>query len=712
MNDGPAAAPYLSFSAIRRLPVILQATVSECGLACIAMIADYHGRHTDLTEMRRRYGASLRGATLESLVRVANGIGLSTRALRCSPAELRHLKLPCVLHWRFDHFVVLTRVKRRDCMIHDPARGAVCVSWQEIDRAFTGIALELSQKDRADRRSSPRRLRLFDVVSLDTGMLRRTAAAIFTALFCELLVLAMPFYLQVVIDRVVLGGDHPLLVVIFSGFFLLMLVQILALTLRQLLFRYLGQTLFFDMSTRLVDRLVNLPLAYFRQRSLGDVQARLQSLRAVQQFMTQSAPALVLDALFLVLVSFMLCLYDAQLALLALAVTAIYSLWRALVFGPMLRRSRELVNRDAEAQSNLLTTLRSMQTIRLAGLEATRISEWCDRLAARINAEIGFDRLRITDSAIQQLLFQGLHLVAVLLVAGHAIEGTMSIGALSAVITYLGMFAVRVGAIINHVVEYRLLQVPLSRMADIVFATDGDQERSEVPPADFSGAIELRGVGYRHCPGDPLIFDRCDLRVGRNEFIAVRGPSGAGKSSLLHLIAGIERPVTGCVFFDGRSAVGPVLMAARQRMGTVFEGDALLPGSIADNIALFDGRPDFRRIRRVANLAMIDADIESMPMGYLTQIGDMGAALSKGQVQRLLLARALYRRPVVLLLDEFTSGLDPDTERQVVNVLRRVEATRVVATHSDIVLRAADRVVEVRDGRLLAAAGHPAAAVS
>lgn len=712
MSIGPAVAPYLSFSGARRLPVILQATVAECGLACIAMIAGYHGRRTDLTEMRRRYGASSRGATLESLVRVASDIDFRSRALRCGPAEFRHLKLPCILHWRFDHFVVLTRVTRRDCVIHDPARGAVRATWQEIDRAFTGVALELFPGDGAERRASLRRLTLFDVVSFDGGMLRRTVAAVFVALICELLVLAMPFYLQVVIDRVVLGGDHPLLAVIFFGFLLLTLVQILALTLRQLLFRYLGQTLFFDMSSRLVGRLVNLPLSYFRQRSLGDIQARLQSLRGVQQFMTQSAPALVLDALFLILVSIMLCLYDPQLALLALAVTAVYSLWRVLVFGPMLRRSRELVSTEARAQSNLLTTLRSMQTIRLAGLEATRMSGWCDRLAARINAEIGLDRLRITDNVIQHLLFQGLHLAAVLLAARHAIAGTMSIGALSAVITYLGMFAARVAAIIHHVAEYRLLQVPLSRLADIVFAIDTDQERSAAPPADFSGAIELRGIGYRHSPGDPLIFDRCDLRVGRNEFIAVRGPSGAGKSSLLHLIAGIERPVSGCVFFDGHSASGPVLTAARRQMGTVFEGDALLPGSIADNIALFEPRPDFGRIRRVANLAMIDVDIESMPMGYLTQIGDMGAALSKGQVQRLLLARALYRRPVVLLLDEFTSGLDPDTERQVVNALRQVEATRVVATHSDIVLRAADRVVEVCNRRLIAATGHTAAAVS
>ena len=273
--------------------------------------------------------------------------------------------------------------------------------------------------------------------------------------------------------------------------------------------------------------------------------------------------------------------------------------------------------------------------------------------------------------------------------------GSMSVGMVSAFVAYVGMFVARSAGVINRLFEYRLLNVPLERLADIVFHEREAEDESPGPLPRLQGAIRASGLTFCYAGEQVAVIDNLCLSVSPREFVAIRGPSGCGKSTLLRILAGIEQPTSGALTYDDRPASEWPATVVRRQLGTVLEDDALVAGTIAENIALFDPNDDPGRVRRAARFAEIDADIEKLPMRYHTRIGDQGSALSTGQVQRVLFARALYRRPRLLLLDEFTSGLDADTERLVVASLGRLRLTRIVVTHSSVVMRAADRVIDL-----------------
>jgi len=282
----------------RNLQVVRQATATECGLACVAMIATYHGVSTDLASLRRKHEVSLKGATLASISSCCIGLGLSTRAVRCDLRDLRKLRTPCILHWRFTHFVVLKSVTADRIVIHDPARGVVSESLADVGNAFTGIALEVSSALRFQRARSLLRLKLRDLISSDSKLRRQFLAGLLLALICEILLLTTPFYLQVVIDQVLAKSDGQLLVTLATAFSVLLIIHLLANVMRQLTFQYLGHVTVFDITTRVLHRLLQLPIRFFRSRELGDIQHRVQSLSRIQSFVVQSIPALILDSLF------------------------------------------------------------------------------------------------------------------------------------------------------------------------------------------------------------------------------------------------------------------------------------------------------------------------------------------------------------------------------------------------------------------------------
>ena len=679
--------------------------MAECGLACLAMLAAYFGCDADMISLRRRHGASLKGATLEALIRAAAILGLSARAVRCDLGEMRRLRRPCILHWGLDHFVVLDKIGRRGLWVHDPARGRAFVRGDEVDRKFTGIALELAPAPGFRRQRRLRRLRLADLVDLDRGFATMIGVMLLFALISELLLLAAPFYLQTVIDQVLLRGDHGLLGTLVVGFATLAVFQVLAGAMRQLTAQFLSQTMVFSLSSRVLNHLLHLPASWFRGRSLGDMQQRVQSLGKIQSFVTDAAPALVLDAFFLVFVCLLMFAYEASLTVLVIAAAGLYATWRVAIFRKTLEQADSLLRTEAAAQTHLLESLRAAQSIKLLAGESQRLLGWQERFARRINAQIRMGNLRIADGTVHQAIFQGLHLSIVALLATRVMHGDLSVGMLSAFVAYVSMFVTRVGGVINRVFEFLLLRVPLERLADIVFHLPEVTEHPDDDNLQLRGDLRLSGLTFAY-PGEqqPVIRD-LTLQVGDAEFVVVIGRSGCGKSTLLRLLAGVEAPTSGMLQVDGRPATDWPPAILRRQTGTVFPDDALVAGSIEENLALFDPDIDTGRVRRAAELAIVDADIERLPMGYRTRIGDLGSALSTGQMQRVLFARALYHRPRLLLLDEFTSGLDEDTERLVVATLQRLRITRIVVTHSPAVVRAADRVVDL-DGSF--SCGKPA----
>ncbi len=690
--------PWLNVRGRNKLPVVRQATSTECGLACVEMIAGYFGAATDLASLRRDHEVSQKGATLTSVIRCCTELGLSTRAVRCGFRELHKLRTPCILHWRFDHFVVLKSVHANAVVIHDPARGVVTESLPAASDAFTGVALEVISVPRFTGPIAPARLRLSDLVSRDESLSRKFLAGLLLALICEVLLLATPFYLQIIIDQVLAKGDSLLLNTLAIAFSVLLLIHILANIMRQLTFSYLGHVTVFDLTTRVLHRLLKLPIRFFRTRELGDIQHRIQSLGRIQSFIVHSAPALVLDSLFVTLIVVLMLLYAPKLTLLMIASLFVWCIWRALIFSYSLRLASDIAQAESSVQTHFLETLRAVQSIKAANGESQRESDWRSLFADATNARIRISNLHVLDSAVRQVLFQGARIVTVYLLAERGLEGQISIGMISAYVAYLGMFTTRSCGIVDRVLEYKLLEVPLNRLADVVFSEEepSDRTASDQPVGD----IEFRNVSFTYSRDEPAIIRDCSVCIQESRITAIAGPSGVGKSTLLQLIAGNESVSKGELLVGGRPMRHWRAEDLRAQIAVVFQDDVLLKGSVAENIGLFDPDLDMSRVRAAACSAYIQDDIESLPMAYQTKVGDLGSALSRGQIQRILLARAFYRQPKILLLDEATSGLDCELEKAVIRSLSELAVTTVVVTHSDLMMQAADTVLWLHDGRL------------
>jgi ATP-binding cassette subfamily B protein RaxB len=663
------------------------------------MIAQYFGATTDMTSLRRRHEVSLKGSTLLNIVKCCTDLGLSSRSVRCDFRDLAKLRKPCILHWRFDHFVVLESVNARNIVVHDPARGIITTSNDEASDAYTGIALEVTSAPGFRKTLAPPQLGLAKLISRDSSLTRQFLAGLLLALVCELLLLATPFYLQVIIDQVLLKGDQLLLNTLAVVFSTLLAIHVLANVMRQLTFNHLGHVTVFDITTRVLHRLLCLPIRFFRNRELGDIQHRVQSLGRVQKFLIQSVPALVLDTLFVILITAVMALYDSTLTLLMVVALILWCVWRTIILPYTLRLSSDIAQAESSVQTHFLETLRSMQTVKVMNGESQRESEWRNLFADATNSRIQVSNLQVVDAAIRQSLFQGARVASVFFLARRGLDGQISIGMISAYVAYLGMFTTRACGIVDRALEYKLLDVPLRRLADIVFS-------EEEPGADSGrsqpiGDIEFRNASFSYSRDEPEILRKCSVCVKKSQLTAIAGPSGVGKSTLLQLIAGNEKVSRGELLIDGQSIHRWRPSDLRGQMGSVFQGDSLLKGSVAQNIAIFQSSIDADRVREAAKSACIADEIEKFPMRYETRIGDLGSALSRGQVQRILLARAFYRRPTLLLLDEATSGLDYELEKKVIASLANIGATTIVVTHSDLMLQEADTVLWLHKGKLL-----------
>ncbi|HSN32801.1 MAG TPA: peptidase domain-containing ABC transporter, partial [Ideonella sp.] len=378
----------------------------------------------------------------------------------------------------------------------------------------------------------------------------------------------------------------------------------------------------------------------------------------------------------------------------------LYGALRAALFGPLRAATEEAIVHDARTASHFLESLRGVQAIKLFGRQHDRRSRYLNLVIDAMNADIATRKLGLGLAAGQRLLF-GIERVAVIWVGALLVlDHGFTVGMLFAFIAYKEQFAQRVAALIDRTVELKMLGLQAERLADIVLAApeaDGGGRGGTPPPA---ARIELRGLAFRYADGEPRVIDGLDLSVEPGESIAIVGPSGCGKTTLLKLMLGIHRPEAGEIAIGGVPLARLGLDAWRSMIGAVMQDDMLFAGSIVDNIVFFDTAPDLERAHECARIAAVHDEIEALPMGYETLVGDMGASLSGGQKQRILLARALYKRPQVLFLDEATSALDIERERQVNQAIRQLALTRIVVAHRPETIASAGRVVVLSGGRV------------
>lgn len=696
------------------MKIIIQSESTECALACLTMLCSAYGLHQDLAELRRRFPTSLKGANLQQLISHSSALGFAARPLRLEIEELHELQTPCILHWDLNHFVVLKKVTSSGkIIILDPAVGERRLSQPEVSRHFTGVALELSPNAEFKSQAPSPRVSLRELTGKVSGLKRSLAQIFAVAVVLELFAILAPLFNQMVVDDVLTSGDRDLLAVLVLGFALLLVVQTAIGLARGWMVMILGQTLSLQWTGNVFAHLVRLPVDFFEKRHLGDITSCFGSVGAIQLTLTTAAISSVLDGLMAVAALAMMLVYAPTLCAIVIAAVAAYGLLRWAAYQPFRDAAAETLVISAKENSHFLETLRAITPLKLFGREEERRARWQNLVVDVQNRHVRTAKMSLVFSTANTFIFGVENLLVLWLGAkmimttqlGGAASGSsggavMTVGMLFAFISYKGQFTGRVSALINYAVELKMLSLHAERLANIALEPP---ERDEVPVNDLlhlAPSIELRKVSFRYGEGEPWVLKDANFCVQAGESIAVTGPSGAGKTTLLKIALGLLKPQEGEVFFGGMPVKQLGLSNYRRQIGTVMQEDALLSGSLADNISFFDVQPDQARIEACATQAQLHADICRMPMGYQTLVGDLGSGLSGGQKQRLLLARALYKQPRVLALDEATSHLDLNNERAVTAALSHLQLTRLIIAHRPETIAGAQRVVVVLDGQV------------
>jgi ATP-binding cassette subfamily B protein RaxB len=683
---------------------LLQSTAAECGLACLAMVADHHGLRMDMADLRRRFTLSLKGATLQQLMRYAQALNFSARPLRLDLHELKDLRMPCCLHWDLNHFVVLTKVSGNgdaaQMEILDPAMGKRVLSVKEASNHFTGVALELTPNADFKPADHKRRVRLRDLTGRIFG-LRRTLTAVFIlALALEAIALLVPMTTQWVVDDAVVTGDKHLLLLIVLGAAVLALTDFLLRMARGWISMRLSMDVGLQWTSNVFHHLSRLPVSYFEQRHLGDITSRFGSLSAIKAVLTEGAIAAALDGIMLIATFALMWLYSPALTGIALAALGVYALLRVVSYRPFRDANEERIVLAAKENSYFLETIRAITPLKLFGREAERLARWQNLAVDVQNRDVRTAKMSLWFGTGNTFIF-GVESALLLLIGGLAvIEREMSVGMLMAFMAYKAQFASRATALIDLIVQVKMLSLHAERLADIVLEKPEAQAPVQTDVQRLMPSIELRNVSFRYGEGEPWVLKDLSLTVQAGENVAIIGPSGCGKTTLLKVMLGLHLPQEGEVLIGGVPIRQLGLAQYRQLVGTVMQDDALLAGSIAENINFFDTQPDQQRIEAAAAIACVHADIAAMPMGYQTLVGDMGTSLSGGQKQRVLLARALYKLPKILALDEATSHLDIENERRVNQAVRNLRLTRITIAHRPETIANAGRVIQLHAGKV------------
>ena len=682
-----------------RLPVILQIEASECGLACLAMVANYHGHRTDLETLRRRFSISRKGVTLDSLIRIADALRLECRPLRLEMEHLSELQLPCVLHWDMNHFVVLKSVSQRRIVIHDPAIGERSFSFDAFAEHFTGIALELNPGGDFATQSQPPRLGLRRMLGNVVGLKRGIVQILLLATAMEIIAVMMPFLLQWVVDHALVGADRNLLAVLGIGFILLVIIQAAMNAVRSWFVVALSTHLNFQWLGNVFSHLVKLPLDFFEKRHVGHIMSCFGSISTIQHTLTSGFVQALVDGLLVAGTLAMMLLYSAHLTLVTVIAIAFYVVLRWVVFRSLRSATAEKIIHEAKQQTHFLETASGAQCVRLFDRGETRRIGWMNMLADQFNAELRIERIHISYDTANKLIFGIERVLVIWLAARMVLDNSFTTGMLLAFIAYKDQLSTRITALIDRLFDLTMLKLHVERVADILGTPpEINALDDEIDTDDLTAAIELRNVSFRYAPTEDNVIDAVDLKIGSGECVAITGASGCGKTTLAKLMLGLLAPSDGEIRVGGVPIQRIGLNNYRRMIGTVMQEDRLFTGSIADNICFFDSTHDDNFIEQCARMAAVHDDILAMPMGYNTLVSDVGIGLSGGQKQRILLARALYRKPRILVLDEATSHLDIDNERLVNDTVKTLNLTRIIIAHRPETIAMANRVISLDRG--------------
>ncbi|EGD3971296.1 peptidase domain-containing ABC transporter [Salmonella enterica] len=683
----------LEISLFRRVPVIHQTESSECGIACLAMVFGHYGKSIDLFSLRQQFNISSRGATLYSIRTIAVQMGMTARALSLDLNELNVLRRPCILHWNFNHFVVLVSVKRNGFVLHDPARGRIIVSKAEASKCFTGIALELWPGSTFRRERVKKRLNLVTLINSIHGIKGALLKIFALSIVVEAIGLILPAGTQLVMDHALPAGDRGLLSMICISLMFFILLRATVSTSRAWISLIMGTLVNIQWQSGLFSHLLRLPLSYFERRKLGDIQSRFGSLNTLRTTFTTSMVGAIMDGIMVCGLLIMMLLYGKSLTWIVLGFTVVYIAIRLFTYTYYRQLSEEQLIMEARVSSYFMETLYGIAAVKMQGMTDRRHTHWFNLQTDAINTgirvtkmDLFFGGLNIFISACEQtiILWLGISLV---------MDNEMTIGMFVAFGAYRMQFSDRISTLVGFLLQLRMMSLHNERISDIAL-NEQESVKPDIPVSEkiTPVSLEVKSLTFRYDQQSMPVFSELNLTVSPGESVAIIGPSGSGKTTLMKVLCGLFKADSGQVLIDGNDIQQMGVNNYRKITGCVMQDDRLFSGTIRENICGFSENIDDEWMAECAKASFIHDTIMSMPMGYDTLTGELGEGLSGGQKQRLFIARALYRKPRILFMDEATSALDSKSENYVNSAIKSLNITRIIIAHRESTIKSVDRV--------------------
>ncbi|MER5970516.1 NHLP family bacteriocin export ABC transporter peptidase/permease/ATPase subunit [Streptomyces sp. NPDC002055] len=695
-----------------RSPTVLQMEAVECGAASLAMVLGHFGRHVPLEELRIACGVSRDGSRASNVLKAARSYGLQAKGMQMEPAALAEVRGPAILFWEFNHYVVYDgmgrRLGRRGVHINDPGKGRRFVPMEEFDSSFTGVVLTFEPGD-GFRRGG----RKPGIMGAMPARLRGTSGTMLAAVIASFLLVvvgaAVPALSRTYIDLFLFGHQTSLLGVLFASMGAAVVLTAVLTGLQQanlLRGRIISSTL---SSARFLRHLLRLPVTFFSQRNPADLVQRLQSNDTVAETLARDLAAAGVDAVVVVMYAFLLWAYDPQLTVIGILIALLNVVAMRVVIRIRATGTQKLRADSARLTNTSYSGLQLIETMKATGGENGYFRRWAGQHATTLDIQ---QRLGVPSAvlAVVAPTLATLNSAMILLIGGlRAVEGHISIGllvAFQALVTSFTAPITRLNGVAGRIQDFA---ADVARLKDVEnFPVDSLYTRRE-PEAStrrLKGHVTLENVTFGYSPLDKPLLTDFSLSVGPGQQVALVGGSGSGKSTVSRLISGLYSPWEGAIRIDGQRLEDLSRSALSASVSFVDQDVFLFEGTVRDNVALWDPSIPDEAVTAALKDAALHEVIARRPGGLRSRVEQDGRNFSGGQRQRLEIARALVRRPSILVLDEVTSALDAETEQVIIDNLRRRGCACVVIAHRLSTVRDSDEIVVLDRGVIVERGRH------
>ena len=673
---------------------VYQSESSDCGFAAIAMILNFYGLNIKLSDLRNHLRDRPYGISAREIIYLSNKYDINSRALRIDLADLTKIKLPAILHWNMNHYVVLERIQSGEATIYDPAYGKRVVKQKELNESFTGICFEFSPSpnikpiQQGENRVIPDYLHL--IIKNIASFKKIAIPIILISIATQLLVAYFPTIVQRSIDDPDPGNTMLWAAIIFG----MWLLPGISEYVRSNLLSHFSVRVNLQLGKLFVRKLILLNADYFKRRSTGSILTRIDSIAEVRKLISNEFLSIFIDSIFLCTSIFFLVKYNYQFAL----ITVSGCLLILLIYLVNKKEIRECLYRQLDYQSksnsNLLETIQSIESIRATGSEELRYHQWLNLTYESAKAEIKSSQLYARIDFFRQLSTAIELSLLTFLIITFSKSGLITIGAIAAIYSLRMTFNSRFVSLIDNITGLNLIAIHLSRLDDILDSLSNGDDNADIK----HGALTIKNVSFSY--GIKNILSNANLRIYPGEHIVITGESGIGKSTFINIVSGNLLPENGQVFIDDNEVNADNYRSIQKHMGIVSQGEThIFEGTFEDNITMFDPSPDESYFDQIIKTCLLDDVLSNLPSGKKSMMVN-GTVLSGGQLQRLVLARALYKKPKILILDEATSNLDAGTEEKLMQNIIGLKMTTISITHRSSILGFSDRCFELKNSTL------------